>query len=281
VPSINSWITTFFPAAPNVPSPGSPRSRRRPAPCRDRSSRPSRVPDHPPYSAAPAQTGSEPGGGGRLGKHAAFGAGIPCRPMNSCANAFELSNCAACLSDPKPARRAPGTGPPRPSPADCPGPRRPTPTKLLGQAQQPRQILGPDRTTRDGLAIRSHPLTGDAGVAGRTPDPCRVRRLRQFPHQGVFAAARADHQDSHRPHSTGKPRPKATPQTTGAPRTGGQPEAELQSAGRCPCPRLDGPRVAPKTAWGFVVPRSQSAADTLLGTPYLRPLWAQRTTRQL
>ena len=69
---------------------------------------------------------------------------------------------------------------------------------LLGEGQQAGQVFGAEVDALDQGAVLRQAFLGDAGIAGRAPEAGDVRRLRQFPDQGVLAAAGADDQNLHR-----------------------------------------------------------------------------------
>ena len=68
---------------------------------------------------------------------------------------------------------------------------------FLRKGEQLRQIPGAKVHALDERGIFCQPFLCDAGVARRAPQLCDVRRLRQFPHQRVFASARADDKNFH------------------------------------------------------------------------------------
>jgi hypothetical protein len=68
---------------------------------------------------------------------------------------------------------------------------------FLGEFQQSGQVFGAQADALDGFVIAGEAFLGHPGVTGRAPHTGEVRRLRQFPNQGVLATARADDQQFH------------------------------------------------------------------------------------
>ena len=68
---------------------------------------------------------------------------------------------------------------------------------LLREGSQARQVLRAQVDALDGSAAFRESFLGDAGIAQSAPHLRGMGRLRQFPHQGVFASAGADDENSH------------------------------------------------------------------------------------
>ena len=68
---------------------------------------------------------------------------------------------------------------------------------VAGEREQCRQILRADADALDRRAVGRERLAADTGIAGGAPHLLGTGGLCQFPNQGVFAAASADHQNLH------------------------------------------------------------------------------------
>jgi hypothetical protein len=68
---------------------------------------------------------------------------------------------------------------------------------FLREREQPRQIFRADVDTFDRRAVAGEVFLRNAGVARRAPHLRGVRRLCQFPDEGVFASARTDDENFH------------------------------------------------------------------------------------
>ena len=68
---------------------------------------------------------------------------------------------------------------------------------VLREGQQAGQVFGAEAHALDQVAVLRQAFLGDAGVARRAPHLRDVRRLGEFPDQGVLAPAGADDQNLH------------------------------------------------------------------------------------